>query len=145
PSPKRVHGSNPSDSGQLTSATCCQSTDSSRESNAPSFSSTCSGLETPTMTAVMPSWARRQARQGRVCQLVQPGGAEKFLRDVAMLHSFYYSAAERFGEVGPVLLFDEKTLLGQPPHDACDDLCKKGLQLSRVGAATSWKTAVLFR
>src|SRR5262245_15621163 len=30
----------------------------------------------------------------------------------------------RFGEVGPVLLFDEKTLLGKPPHDACDDLCK---------------------
>lgn len=29
-----------------------------------------------------------------------------------------------FGEVGRVLLFDEKPLLGQPPHDACDDLCK---------------------
>jgi hypothetical protein len=58
----------------------------------------------------------------------------------------------RFGEVGPVLLFDEKTLLGQPPHDACvldgnilsldpaklAYLLPERLQADRVTGSSAW-------
>ena len=39
----------------------------------------------------------------------------------------------RFGQVGPVLLFDEKTVLGQQAHDARDGLGKQGLLPSDGG------------
>src|SRR4030095_8815986 len=51
----------------------------------------------------------------------------------------------RFGEVGPILLFDEKTLLGQPPHDACDDLLQVRPGSSTVGPSTSMKIPMLLR